>query len=67
MAGVLIRRGNLDLDAGIKPHEDESRDQGDPSTSQRTSRIDSKTPEAKRGTRRKSANALISGFQPPEL
>ena len=49
MTSVLIKRGNLETDmhTGRTPRGDESKDQGDASTSQGTPKIASKIPEAK--------------------
>ena len=57
MTGVLIKRGNLntDMSPGRTASEDEDQVRGDASTSQGTSKIASKPPEAGRGAQNRSS------------
>ena len=67
MAGVLIKRGNLDTETHTRrrPCEDEGRDWGDASISkEQTPKLASKPPEAKREAWNRVSLAALRKNQP---
>ena len=65
MTGVLIKRGNWEIDVhtGRMPCEDEGRGRGDTSSSQRMAKLDSKPPEARREAWTRFSSTALRGKQ----